>query len=365
VLVKGREPDVSAYALDRSADEYRITRDFELQGSGSDAVESTCRESESSLVMLSDAVAKLDFSCQRPAREGRFAIRLLPSKIGLEGPPAELSIRVLKEVPPTAPVPPGWVAFPLAAGSPEDCETDPQVHVARLQAAKLRLDREEAHSAEIFHLPYDLSIRMTLEHARGVRYVFDYPDGWIVMFDQGEFGGGIEWYAHGGGDALSIAMIADAAHPMPENVLRAVARGPIVFVLQGLAHGTSSSGQLAALWREGDAFATRVIARYDSKPSDWQPEPDGSWLVLTTTSIWRTSPGGDHALILRLPRAAHGMDSLAQTPDGSFYVTGLDGVVRLSPTWSEPPRHRADMVLAQGSAIERCWTRWARASAPQ
>jgi hypothetical protein len=35
---------------------------------------------------------------------------------------------------------------------------------------------------------------MSAHHAEAVEYVFDDEDGYLVMFDRGEFGGGVEWY---------------------------------------------------------------------------------------------------------------------------------------------------------------------------
>ena len=89
--------------------------------------------------------------------------------------------------------------------------------------------------------------------------------GWLVLFDHGEFGGGIEWYAESGGKPRSITIGEQSEDDLnAQNVNRAVAKGGALYVLQGLSHLGLSAGQLAVVWPEHDHFTSRVIARYDS-----------------------------------------------------------------------------------------------------
>jgi hypothetical protein len=171
-----------------------------------------------------------------------------------------------------------------------------------------------------------------------VRYVFDHDDGWIVLFDHGEFGGGIEWYARAGGPPRSIVIGGQSSgNSESQNVNRALAVG-------GELHMTYSGGQLAKLWREHDHFTSQVVARYASEPFDWIREPDGSWLVATHRALVRTTEAGTSTLVARFPDLLSDPDVVIRAPDGTFYVGARNGVLRLTPTWPEIPRYAQDWL---------------------
>jgi hypothetical protein len=70
---------------------------------------------------------------------------------------------------------------------------------------------------------------MSDDHARGVKYVFEAKDGWVVMFDHGEFGGGIEWYARPGGAPRAVYVGPPEQDDfVPKNVNRALAADGVI-----------------------------------------------------------------------------------------------------------------------------------------
>jgi hypothetical protein len=199
---------------------------------------------------------------------------------------------------------------------------------------------------------------MSPEHARTVQYVFEDSQGWIVMFDHGEFGGGIEWFARTGGPPRSVAIERNDSQPVAQNVNRAMAVDGRLFVLQGLSHLGISLGQFGVLWREHDHFTSRALAKFPSEPIDWFLLADGDWIVLTLETLWRVTKAGQLTLVARLPEAIEGPSSLARSDDGTLYVAGRNAILRLQPLWSEQPRYASDILIPAGSPYQKCWNKW-------
>jgi hypothetical protein len=197
-------------------------------------------------------------------------------------------------------------------------------------------------------------MELELGHVPDLQYVFEYPQGWLAMCDHGEWGGGIEWWDRSldGGQRVMIG-----ADDSPQNVVRAIASGDVILVLQAESYARSI-GQLAELWREHDHFTSRVIARYDRAPSEMLAQPDGSWLVLVDDALWRTRRTGSVELIARLPSVYQYHASLATDDAGRLYLAGAVGVLRLTPRWDSDFGYVPDLLLPEGSSFERCWSGW-------
>ncbi len=131
--------------------------------------------------------AALNFKCHPFTQIGVYTIRFDPASSGLSGDPVELRLRVVKEVPKTPPAPAGWQSLALTSGLPQsDCYSYGESYVAAFDHAGLVKGEGPGTTA----IPTPLASRMSDDHARGVKYVFETDDGWVVMFDHGEFGGG-------------------------------------------------------------------------------------------------------------------------------------------------------------------------------
>jgi hypothetical protein len=357
VLLRGQTPLIFAMA-DKGGSGFRAIGEFEMRGPGNAIGRRNCDASRHP--SFSRGFGVLDFGCQSPTEAGLFTITLVPSRVGLDGSPAQMPLRILKELPKTAAPPDGWVAAPLAKGKPEDCENlNFDDYSVRIESNKVHLVATEDRKP-LIPIPAALASRMSADHAAVVKYVFEDADGWLVLFDHGEFGGGAEWYAKSGGAPRSID-IGESASPtdsVPQNVNRAMTIDGVVYVLQGLTHLMTQPGQLAALWREHDHFTSRVIARYRTEPFDWLLQNDGTWLVATNEAIWQTSREGGVSLVTRLPDVLEYPSSLAKTADGTFYVAGRAGALRLTSVWAEHPRYAADWLMPKASAQQECWASW-------
>jgi hypothetical protein len=357
VLLRGQTPVI--YVQAQGGRGYRETGEFELRGPDNALVSRNCDASRRP--HASRGFAVLSFECQAPSVPGLFNITLVPSRLGLSGPPAQMPLRILKELPKTAMPPAGWVAVPLAKGQPDDCHNlnfdDYEVQV---ESNKVRFTTVGSRSK--VQIPAALAPRMSADHGAAVKYVFEDNDGWLVMFDHGEFGGGVEWYARSGGEPRSIEIgqktTRDPFDRVPQNVNRAMTIDGVIYALQGLTHLMTTPGQLVALWREHDHFTGHVVARYRTEPVDWIVQDDGTWLVLTDEGIWKTSRAGEVSLVTRVPEVLEYASSFVMTADGTFYVSGRAGVLRLTPVWAEQPRYAAEWLMPNRSAQKKCWLSW-------
>jgi hypothetical protein len=347
VLLVGQTPVVHVYA-ETGGGEFRKTNDFDLRGPDQASVSRKCDRSREPTA--SRGFATLDFACQYPANPGLFSITFDPSRFKLKGKLVEAPLRVLKNVPKTPPAPSDWIVAPLTGGIPRYCDYRGDWYEAHLDSGKVTL--EEVPSRRAVSIPAPLVSRMSAHHADTVKYVFEDKAGYLVMFDHGEFGGGVEWYDKNGGSPRSITIGARRGELVPQNVNRAVTADGVVYLLHGLSHLGFTAGQFSALWREHDHFTSRVIATFRSEPVDWILHEDGAWFVLTWEAIWRTTRSGEVELVARLPDVLEYPLNLSEAPDGTLFVGGRGAVLRLTPLWSEPPRYASDLLVPKGR--ERC-----------
>lgn len=350
VVSLGEVPRVIVRAGDAGIGRFNETSEFTVtnpDGTRNDGPCDPAREPGSS-----GGFAALNFKCHPFTQVGVYTIRFEPARSGLPGNPVELHLRVVAAAPKTPPPPQGWQAVALTSRPPQlDCYSYGESYVAVLDHGALVMGAAQ----EKAKLPAPLASRMSYDHARTVKYVFEAGDGWVVMFDHGEFGGGIEWFARVGGAPRSVFVGTQEQDKItPQNVNRAMAADGVIYVLQGLAHMGTNEGQLAKIWREHDHFTSHVIARYSSEPVDWIRRDDGTWLIATWTAIWETREGAPSTLVAHLPHIMSYPTSLVNAADGTLFVGMRGGVVRLTPTWPDVPRYSADFLWHPGSQRLDC-----------
>jgi hypothetical protein len=344
-LVQGQLPHVDVFARDRGGGKYADTKKFSVLRSDGSNVEGRCDRARAP--KHSRGVAALNFACKPMSEAGTYTVRVEPPKLGMTGAALDLPIRILKVAPQPPAAPAGWRSIPLVVPMPKDeCYRPDKWYGVELDGnAPVFRERSGPLTAKI---PVGLEHRLSSAHADGVRYVFEENDGWIVLFDHGEFGGGVEWYPRRGGEPRSIVIGNERdGRSSPQNVNRALALGGSLYLLQGLSHIGISTGQLAKVWREHDHFTSHVIAVYESEPFDWVVEADGTWLVATHEALWRTREAGARTLVARFPGVLTDPDSMVRTADGTLYVGGRNGVLRLTPAWPEMPRYLPDWLVTR------------------
>lgn len=352
VIMLGQVPSADVYSRRGPWGDFRIITEFDVIGPDQKPVARACT---SPAPTWSRGSGSLDFSCVPFDRPGVYTVRFDPARLSWPGQPVEAKIRVLDAVAePQAPD--GWVVESMARRPlNSDCIINQKAYEARLLGGALQLRPIPNGKPQPIQLPSQLIPRMSAAHSAGVKYVFSVENGWLVLLDRGEFGGGVEWYQQAVGPPQSIIVGEPSeAEQNPQNVVRAVAKGDALYVLQGLSHLGLSAGQLAVIWPEHGHFMSRVIARYASAPVDWIPEPDGSWTVVTWEAVWHTSASGSSELVARLPGELWYPYSLTRTDDGTLFVGSRGGVLRLTPAWEETPRYQADFLMPEGSRLGEC-----------
>jgi hypothetical protein len=352
VIWLGEVPRIIVRAGDAGVRGFNETSEFMVTNPDGSKNEGPCdpaREPGSS-----GGFAALNFKCHPFTQVGVYIIRFEPARSGLPGNPVELRLRVVDAAPKTPSTPTGWQTVGLTSRPPQfDCYSYGESYVADLEQGAL----VKGAAPEKAKLPALLASRMSADRARTIKYVFEADDGWIVMFDHGEFGGGIEWFARAGGEPRSIFVGTHQQDEItPQNVNRAMAADGVIYVLQGLAHQGIHEGQLAKIWREHDHFTNHVIARYSSEPVEWIRRDDGTWLIATWSAIWQTRDGAPSTIVANFPDIMSYPTSLVSTADGTLFVGTRGGVVRLSPTWPDMPRYAADFLWKPGSPRRDCHT---------
>jgi hypothetical protein len=351
VVVSGQVPSivVEVQGVARDEDQPWKLKPRRVLGPDGQPVDGPCDEARAPEGKW--GTAEIDLSCVPLARAGRYVIELDLAGRGFGQDVLELPIRVLAEPPEARAVPPGWVAVPLAAELPQlDC-TDAQYYSAELASGQLVLGVYVPPAAPA--LP--AALRNRIPTVDGLRYVSEWSDGFMLMADRGEWGGGLAWLPRSSGPAIPIVIsLPGEQDPPPQNVQRAQRVGDRLYLLQGITHLGLWEGQLAAVWRERERFRTRVIARYRSEPFAWDRIDDGRWLVVTSEAIWLTSESGTNTLVAYLPNGVAYPNSLVRTADGTLLIGMREGVLRLTPTWEDAPRYAAELLVPQERRNHPC-----------
>lgn len=350
VLLIGQTPEVSVRAGMSGLGSYNTVTAFTLLNPDGSANVASCDEAKAP--RGSSRFGALSFECHDFPSVGRYVIRFNPTDSGLTGASVDVPLRFISSVPPARTAPDGWRTIPLASRLPSDrCYSYGKSYEVTLVDDQPLIKPAQRAAAK---LPRALAARLSTDHARYVTHVFEDGSGWLVMFDHGEFGGGVEWFDRRGGEPRPVHIGPVKEDEIdPQNVNQARADGSTVYLLQGIAHLGISQGQLAKVWREHDHFTSHVIARYDSEPVAWIPLVDG-FLVTTWEAIWHTKTDGTTTLVARLPSVIGYPRSLARASDGTLYVGTRGGVLRLTPTWPDQPSYVADYLWPARPGLPDC-----------
>ncbi len=171
------------------------------------------------------------------------------------------------------------------------------------------------------------------EDRQGNRYAARVDDGWLVGFDNGEFGGGLWWFDDRGRQSRRISPDPSlAAHPddifHAENVLGLpLVRGQRL-VLMGLDHLTGRSGRVFRAVAGPAGWNLVPVAVLDAQPDVWLV--DGSRLLfLTESGLW-VSDGFQAERIHAVDFGAFAPTSMVRAADGALYVGMRYYVLRLA-----------------------------------
>jgi hypothetical protein len=173
---------------------------------------------------------------------------------------------------------------------------------------------------------------------KGDRHVLALPGGWLVGFNDGEFGGGLWWFSDDGQAPQRVRPPKPAPATsddlyIPENVLGFVTMGNQTLVLMGLNHLTGRAGYIfhAEQGHDGGWHLTPFGA-LDASPEAWLVE-DVQLLVITESGFWTLAPDGhtEHTPLFGISQAGPA-DSLVRGGDGALYVGLRHYVLRMVET---------------------------------
>jgi hypothetical protein len=159
--------------------------------------------------------------------------------------------------------------------------------------------------------------------AQGHRHVLKVPDGFLVGFDAGEWGGALFWLSSNGQRWRKLAN---------ENVQGLVALGTReVLVLQGLNHLGGERG--AARWFQQGTDARWTLSaekKLDAGPQMFTATRDGVYVV-TARSLMRIDRDHQVTILQKLPTALLYPNSMTADADGALWLGMRYFVLRLTP----------------------------------
>ena len=174
---------------------------------------------------------------------------------------------------------------------------------------------------------------------KGNRWATEVPDGWIVGFDDGEFGGGLWWFNRDGTRSQRVRPGADASASgrIPENVLGLPNVGGEQIVLMGLDHIFPGPSGVFRLERAQAGWFLTRLARLDGEPDPWVV--DGNQLLfLTVSGLWSVEPKGIVRRLHQTDIGTYSASALVRARDGAIYVGLRHYVVKLQQSrgqWRE------------------------------
>lgn len=229
-----------------------------------------------------------------------------------------------------------WQVHAPSAGGPSDLETEvPRCRWQVVNAGGEIRAVVDASPRPAIRLPFQPSWRPTLQLGSDesdgsppplldVADVLQLPEGYLVAYDSGEWGGALLFF---GLDGTYRETLGNANTVQ----LRRTAYGVLAFT--GLAHGTEDFGRVLFLRHERTQWTT-TSRELPGAPLWVTPDIDGSLLVITTHDLVRVHEGPLVESLHQGHWAGRSPNSLVIGLDGSIYL-GFDYVViRLRPNAS-------------------------------
>ena len=174
---------------------------------------------------------------------------------------------------------------------------------------------------------------------KGKRSVRRLRDGWLVGFDDGEFGGGLWCFSPDGRESRRLRPPADApaspADPFrAENVRGLPTLGTEQLVLMGLDHLGGRSGRVFRIVSQEGAWELAPVAVLDSQPDSWFVDGE-QLLIVTETGIWELQLNGDLTKLLGIEIRSLSTSTLIRGPDQALYLGLRHYILRLEQKGGE------------------------------
>jgi hypothetical protein len=237
-------------------------------------------------------------------------------------------------------LPVGWKVFPTPTENSETmlCANYAQPEQVSLSGAgALQILQLPRHAMPI--PPVELPPHTIKQPGMaGYESMLKTQNGWLLGFDQGEWGGGL-WFVDTNG-------IATQLHKSNVQGLVETSRGVMIF--SGLAHMTLDGGEvLIAPYPIAADTTLHPLAPLDGAPQAFTKLSPDEALVVTTHGISRIASSGAHETLTHSSFAILYPNSIVSTPEGTIYVGMRLFVVRLVPA-STPGEYTEQWLVPDG-----------------
>jgi hypothetical protein len=248
------------------------------------------------------------------------------------------------------PVPVGWISRPIPAeGAPEwNCANwSHDEWVVSTAEGQLTISRHDPNRL-LATFPFDPLPQPgeTKEDLAGPSVVRATKAGYLVGYDEGEFGGGLYWFRDDGRTHVELRPPTRARSEwFPDNVHAIAEHDGKFFVFQGLSHLSLRLGRVLKVRQSNERWLVSVLVSLEATPEAIAEERPGTWLVASTNGVSRVTARGTTERLWGRPEVLvyTNPGSIAVGNDGSIYVGMRAWVLRL--VRSRPKaRWRADLL---------------------
>jgi hypothetical protein len=142
-------------------------------------------------------------------------------------------------------------------------------------------------------------------------------DGWLIGFNQGEFGAALYWFSRDGKSSYKIS---------DHQVVDFFSLSNCVYAIEGLAHLSLSQGSVICITRRKDSehWQATSVAKLPFAPYAVSLHRDGTMLITLSDSL--VAIGSDHKIRTLLPDAPWGglyPNSSVLSQDGQILYIGM------------------------------------------
>jgi hypothetical protein len=148
------------------------------------------------------------------------------------------------------------------------------------------------------------------------------PNGFLVAYDSGEWGGGLSWFDEAGAFRQAI---------MDENTSHILETPDGILALTGLAHMTHDAGHVVQLTFDEARWSTHKV-ELPGAPKAALLEPDGALFVATSDHLVRVERGPRVTVLHQGTWGGLYPNSLVRDASGTFYLGMRYVVARLRRT---------------------------------
>ncbi|MBK8090662.1 MAG: hypothetical protein IPK32_01330 [Verrucomicrobiaceae bacterium] len=127
--------------------------------------------------------------------------------------------------------------------------------------------------------PFNTRVKLDQTEAEAFR-MSKVGDGWIVAYNQGEWGGAVFWF---NGDGSKRKKLSD------HQINQFLVEGDRLFAIEGLAHLGGSRGSMIEILKVGEEWKAEEFLALSSSPEVVARVGAGDYLIVTTNSLLRVN----------------------------------------------------------------------------